>query len=292
METIMTYAYGFMIALIAELVVCKVLRFLLFYTIIEESTSQVITLFGKVVAVLDRPGVHFLWSTLTWRALLVGLMGQVYVLDMRMDQNYLRSQPVNSEEGAPMGIGVWYEMFIDNPLSFLFKNTNPRGSLAANVSNATVRSLSNLPLSQLLEDRHSLSQTVRSEVTQKSEEWGYKLGSIYIRKVHFRDENMIREIEGKVVNRLRQVTASIRQDGENQVHIITSSAQRTASIEFAKAEATRPKIVGKALTEISKDKEVSNALFEILETEKILANPGALVLLPRNHNLLATMTSL
>jgi regulator of protease activity HflC (stomatin/prohibitin superfamily) len=288
----MEYLYGFIVALIAEIIILKVLRFFLFYIVIEESTSQVITLFGKVVTVLDRPGLHFLWPAITWKALLVGFMGQVYKLDLRMDQNYLRSQPVNSEEGAPMGIGIWYEMFIDNPLSFLFKNTNPRGSLSANVSNATVRSLSNLPLSQLLEDRHTLSQTVRSEVTDKSEEWGYKLGSIYIRKVHFRDENMIREIESKVVNRLRQVTASIKQDGENQVHIITSSAQRTASIEFAKAEATRPKIVGSALTAISKDKDVSKALFEILETEKILANPGALVLMPRNNNLLASMTSL
>ena len=40
---------------------------------------------------------------------------RLYVLDMRLDQEYLRSQPVNSEEGAPMGIGIWYEMFISDP---------------------------------------------------------------------------------------------------------------------------------------------------------------------------------
>jgi hypothetical protein len=116
---------------------------------------------------------------------------------MRLDQEYLRSQPVNSEEGAPMGIGIWYEMFISDPVSYLFKNTDPRGSLAANVSNSTVRCLSNLPLAAMLEDRHAMSQTVRAEVTPKSHEWGYQLGSVYIRKVHFRDTNMIRQIEAR-----------------------------------------------------------------------------------------------
>mgnify|MGYP000315042270 CR=1 FL=1 len=66
-------------------------------------------------------------------------------------QAYLRSQPVNSEEGAPMGIGIWYEMYISDTVAFLFKNTDPRGSLRANVSNATVRCLSNMPLAEMLD---------------------------------------------------------------------------------------------------------------------------------------------
>ena len=190
-----------------------------------------------------------------------------------------------------MGIGIWYEMAVSNPVSYLFRNTDPRGSLAANVSNATVRTLSNLPLTKMLEDRHMLSQAVRTEVSQKSQEWGYNLGSVYIRKVHFRDHNMIKEIESKVVNRLKQVTASIRQDGENQVQIITNSAQRTAAIEFAKATAIRPEIVGKALQEIAKDKDILKALFEVLETQRVLASQGDLTLVPKNDQLLTELLS-
>ena len=73
-------------------------------------------------------------------------LGKCHVLDMRLDQEYLRSQPVNSEEGAPMGIGIWYEMYVSDPVAYLFKNADPRGSLRANVANATVRCLSNMPL--------------------------------------------------------------------------------------------------------------------------------------------------
>jgi regulator of protease activity HflC (stomatin/prohibitin superfamily) len=250
------------------------------YTIVEEGTCQVFILFGRVAGILREPGLHILPFRIGLSAFLVNWLGSRRVLDMRMDQQYLRSNPVNSEEGAPMGVGIWYEMYISDPVAFLFKNADPRGSLAANVSNAVVRSLSNMPLDKMLINRHAMSRMVREEVSPRSHEWGYKLGSVYIRKVHFRDVGMITQIEAKVVNRLRQVTSAIKQDGANQVNIITSTAERQAAIEFAKAGAIRPLIVGKALQAISADQEVSVALFEILETQKILDGKGYLTLIP------------
>ncbi|MHB8899321.1 MAG: SPFH domain-containing protein [Thermoguttaceae bacterium] len=254
-------------------------RLLGVYAIVQERQCHVYVLFGKVVGLLDEPGLHFLWPQLGWKSLFALWLGRCYVTDMRLDQEYLRSQPVNSEEGAPMGIGIWYEMFISDPVAYLFKNIDPRGSLAANVSNSTVRCLSNLPLAKMLVDRHTMSRTVRDEVTPKSNEWGYKLGSIYIRKVHFRDPEMMRQIESKVVNRLRQVTAAIKQDGANQVSIIRSTAERQAAIEFGKAAAVRPAIVGKAMSEIAADAEVSQTMFDILETQRIVEGECHLTLL-------------
>jgi hypothetical protein len=78
------------------------------YTVVQERQARVYVLFGKVVLVLDQPGLHLLWLKLGWKAPMVNWIGRCYVLDLRMDQEYLRSQPVNSEEGAPMGIGIWY----------------------------------------------------------------------------------------------------------------------------------------------------------------------------------------
>ena len=256
------------------------------YTIVNEGQWRVYVLFGRVLAVLDQPGLHLLLGSLGWRALIVNWIGRCHVLDMRVDQEYLRSQPVNSEEGAPMGIGIWYEMYISDPVAYLFKNADPRGSLAANVSNSTVRCLSNLPLADMLSNRHAMSQTVRGEVSPKSHEWGYKLGSIYIRKVHFRDAEMIKQIESKVVNRLRQVTSAIKQDGANQVSIIASTAERQAAVEFAKAAAIRPAVVGEALQRISEDPAVAAALFDILEAQKIIDGEARITLLPKQSALL------
>ncbi len=267
-----------------------VARILGVYAIVRERQCRVYVLFGKVIGTLDDPGFYFLWPRLGWKALFVGWLGRCHVTDMRLDQAYLRSQPVNSEEGAPMGIGIWYEMFISDPVAYLFKNADPRGSLAANVGNSTVRCLSNLPLAKMLVDRHPMSRTVREEVTPKSNEWGYKLGSIYIRKVHFRDPEMIRQIESKVVNRLRQVTSAIRQDGANQVSIIRSTAERQAAIEFGKASAVRPAIVGKAMANICSDPEVAQTVFEILETQRIVDGECNLTLVRMPaHGMLADM---
>jgi regulator of protease activity HflC (stomatin/prohibitin superfamily) len=249
------------------------------YAIVKERTCRVYVLFGKVIAKLDEPGLHVLPLKLGLSAFFINFLGKCYVLDLRLDQEYRRSEPVNSEEGAPMGIGIWYEMWISDPVAYLFKNTDPRGSLRANVSNATVRCLSNMPLAEMLETRHQMSQTVRTEVSGQSQAWGYQLGSVYIRKVHFRDAGMIKQIEEKVVNRLRQVTSAIKQAGANQVSVITSSAEREASIEFAKAAAIRPSTLGQALREIAQEPAVSGALFEILETQKLLASDARLTML-------------
>src|SRR6516225_4455620 len=237
-------------------------------------------LFGRVLGVISEPGLHFLWLRLGPQAALVRFFGRVHEIDTRLDQEYLRSNPVNTEEGTPMGVGVWYEMRVKHPIDFLFKNVDPRGSLRANVSNAAVRCLSNLPLHDMLESRHSMSRVVRGEVSPKADEWGYQLGSVYIRKVHFRDDLMIRQIEQKVVNRLRQVTSAIRQAGANQVDIITSSAERKAATEFAKARSLRPQMIGEALREIGQDADVLNAVFETLEVERLVKGQGEITLIP------------
>ncbi len=285
---------NFLITLIITFVACYVLvplffwllRFLGVYAIVEERTCYVYVLFGKVVAVINEPGLHILLFKMGLKAPIVRWLGRLYVLDMRIDQQYLRSQPVNSEEGAPMGIGIWYEMFISDPVAFLFKNADPRGSLAANVSNSTVRCLSNLKLADMLQNRHTMSQTVRAEVSPQSHEWGYKLGSVYIRKVHFRDHQMIKQIEEKVVNRLRQVTSAIKQDGANQVSIITSTAESQAAVEFAKAAAMRPRIVGEALNKVAADPEVESAMFEILEVQRLIESKARITLIPQKSGIL------
>jgi regulator of protease activity HflC (stomatin/prohibitin superfamily) len=261
------------------------------YAIVEERTCRVYVLFGRVVKILDEPGLHILPFVLGPSAFFINFLGQCHVLDLRLDQEYRRSEPVNSEEGAPMGIGIWYEMYVSDPVAYLFKNADPRGSLAANVGNSTVRCLSNMKLADMLQNRHLMSQTVRTEVSPQSQDWGYSLGSVYIRKVHFRDAGMIKQIEEKVVNRLRQVTSAIKQDGTNQVNIIASTAEQQAAIEFAKAAAMRPQIVGAALKKISQDPEISRALFETLETQNVIAGEAGITIVPRNGGLIGQLVA-
>jgi hypothetical protein len=100
---------------------------------------------------------------------------------------------------------------------------------------------------------------------------------------------MIRQIESKVVNRLRQVTSAIKQDGANQVSVIASTAERQAAVEFARAAAIRPEIVGATLQTISQDPEMASAMFEILESQKIIDGKARITLLPARSDLLGQL---
>jgi regulator of protease activity HflC (stomatin/prohibitin superfamily) len=289
---------SFLIALLATFLACFLLvpavlalaRWFALYVIVPERHAVVFELFGKVRQVITEPGLHSPWTSMGPFAVLVPFFGKKFIVDRRLDQTYLRSQPVNSEEGAPMGIGVWCEMMVTDPLAYIYRNNDPVGSLRANISNATVRCLSNMKLADMLEDRHAMSRAVRAEVSEKSREWGYGVGSIYVRKVHFRDQGMTLQIEQKVVNRLRQVTGAIQQDGANRVNVIRSTAERQAAVEFAKAAATRPQIVGKALAQIAQHPGIANALFEVLETQNVLASSGLSVeIVPAGAALLYTL---
>ncbi len=287
---ILAFAFGTFVALMLLLSLgFALMRGFGLYDVVRERTCHVYVLFGKVLGIVNEPGLHILPLELGPRAFVVRLFGQRHVLDLRVDQQYLRSQPVNSEEGAPMGLGIWYEMFISDPVSYLFKNTDPRGSLRANVGSTTVRALSNMRLSDMLETRHTMSMLVRNEVSPKAHEWGYKLGSVYVRKVHFRDAQMVHQIEEKVTNRLRQVTGAIRQDGVNQVSLIRGTAEREAAVEFAKATTLRPQILGAALREMLEKPKVAAVTFEVLEAQQLLASKAELTLLPPESPLLASL---
>lgn len=288
--TFLTTAVATFFALLIGLpILLGILKYLCWFTTVNECRCKVFVLFGKVIGVISEPGLHVIPFSIGPSVLLVPFFGKVHTLDLRLDQRYLRSRAVNSEEGTPVGIGVWYEMRVSDPVAYLFENTDPEGSLMANVTNTTVRSLSNMPLDSMMQNRHHMSREVRSEVSPKSESWGYSLGSVYIRKVHFRDAGMIHQIEQKVVNRLRQVTSAIRQAGDNQVDIVKSRAEREASIEFAKAHAIRPRLIGEALREIGEDPEVVDTLFAILETQELLAGNGEIVLMPPGDSLRSSL---
>ncbi|TWU03672.1 SPFH domain-containing protein [Neorhodopirellula pilleata] len=257
------------------------------YTCVQECEAQVFTLFGKVIGTLERPGLHLPISSFGPRAMLIPFFGKRYVVNTALRQHYLRGQMVNSEEGTPMGVGIWYEMQVQEPIAYLFTNANPDGSLQANVTSSTISTLSNLEMEKMLEDRHSLSRTVRKAVSPLSEKWGYRLGSVYIRKVEFTDQQMVDNITEKVVKRLVQVTSAMKQDGENRVGLIKSETAFKVSQKMAEAAAARPQIVGRKLNEIGKqDPEVLSTVLEVMEINSLLESGASIDVLPDSGNML------
>jgi regulator of protease activity HflC (stomatin/prohibitin superfamily) len=279
-EFLSSVVFGFIGTFVAVAFLVGLGRVFQFWRWLPERTVVVYTYFGKVIGEVSEPGMFFPVFHFGPKALLLPLFGKAYTVTTALQQSYLRNQLVNSEEGAPMGVGVWYEMYVQNCTAFLFQNSDPVGSLRANVATAVSRQLSNLKLETLLEDRDALSSKVREEVSPTSLKWGFQLGSTYIRKVAFRDKGMIAQIELKVVNRLRQVTAAMRQNGDNQVALIHSDADKKASEKLGQAQAVRPQVVGGALADIQKNPAVADALFRLLDIKATMKSTGKILISP------------
>ena len=261
------------------------------YTIVRECEVQVFTLFGKVIGSLDEAGLHFPVKIFGPRALLIPIFGKRHEVSAALRQHYLRNQMVNSEEGTPMGVGIWYEMRVIDPVDYLYVNANPEGSLEANVASSTISTLSNLEMEKMLEDRHSLSRNVRKTVSPLSEKWGYRLGSVYIRKVAFTDQHMVHNITEKVVKRLVQVTSAMKQDGENRVGLIKSETAYKVSQKMAEASAKRPEIVGETLNGIARDdQEILEAVMDVMETEKLLESGAKVDVMPPNASFMVQLS--
>ena len=94
-DVVIAVGATFLGMLLLEAVVLGLARFFGLYTIVTERTCRVYLLFGKVVGMISEPGLHFLPSVLGLKAFVVNFFGKCYVLDLRLDQEYLRSQPVN-----------------------------------------------------------------------------------------------------------------------------------------------------------------------------------------------------
>lgn len=253
------------------------------YTIVKERESQVFTLFGKVIGTIDEAGLRFPLAEFGMKAILIPLFGRKQSVSTALFQHYLRNLMVNSEEGTPMGVGIWYEMRVVNPVDYLYINANPEGSLQANVASSTISTLSNLEMEKMLEDRHALSRNVRKTVSPLSEKWGYCLGSVYIRKVAFTDMQMVHNITEKVVKRLVQVTSAMKQDGENRVGLIQSQTAYKVSSKMAEAASKRPEVVGQVLNDIgSDDPEILNSVLDMMETEKLLESHAKVDVVPKS----------
>ncbi|PQO31114.1 band 7 protein [Blastopirellula marina] len=284
--------FGFFVGVAFVPIMLRIATSFGLYVIVHECEAHVYTLFGKVIGTIDEPGLHLPISKFGVGALLVPFFGKRHVVSTALRQHYLRGQMVNSEEGTPMGVGLWYEMEVNDPVAYLFINTNPEGSLQANVASSAISTLSNLEMDKMLEDRHTLSRTVRAAVSPLSEKWGYRLGSVYIRKVFFTDVQMVHNITDKVVKRLIQVTSAMKQDGENRVGLIKSETAKEVSQKMAEAGAMRPDIVGKMLNEIGKaDPEILESVLEVMEVEKLLNSKAEVSIIPRGANVMFNLNS-
>ena len=271
---------------------CFWVRVLGVYVVVQERQCVVFELFGRVRLIEEQPGIHFPWLKMGLFAPLVAVFGKKRVVDLRLDQSYLRSQPVNSEEGAPMGIGVWCGMFVSDPMAYLYKNWDPVGSLRANVSERD---------RALLEQHEALGTYARDTALHEPGRARRSVGQVarmgLRRRQHLHPQGALSRRRHDSANRAesrQSPAAGDRRDSARRRESESTYSARPPSVRrpsrSLQAAATRPRIVGAALGEIAKDALIASALFELLETQNLLQSPGLEVsVLPQGTQFVAAI---
>src|SRR3954452_17076730 len=114
MTFLISAIFGFFATFIGTSILVAFGRIFQLWRVLPERTVIVYTFFGKVVGQVDEPGLFFPIAHFGPRALLFPFFGKAYTVKTVIHQAYLRNQLVNSEEGAPMGVGIWFEMYVNN----------------------------------------------------------------------------------------------------------------------------------------------------------------------------------
>src|ERR1022692_1576644 len=96
MNTLTAILIVFLVAFVAEQVVLLLSRMFGLFAVVQERTCRVYVLFGKVIGILDEPGLHILPFKIGPAAFVINFLGTCHVLDLRLDQEY-RSEEHTSE---------------------------------------------------------------------------------------------------------------------------------------------------------------------------------------------------
>ena len=83
MNTLIAILVVFLAAFVAEKVVLVLSRIFGLFAIVQERTCRVYVLFGKVIGILDEPGLHILPFKIGPAAFVINFLGTCHVLDLR-----------------------------------------------------------------------------------------------------------------------------------------------------------------------------------------------------------------
>ena len=86
MTFIISAGIAFVLASIFVPIFFAIQRLFGIYTVVNEQRSKVFVLFGRVIGVIDEPGLHIPLFKFGKKALLVSFFGKIHELDMRLDR--------------------------------------------------------------------------------------------------------------------------------------------------------------------------------------------------------------
>lgn len=249
------FAGGVVAALVLALVARK-----LFHAMtveVEDEETVLVTSFGKLVAKLDEPGLHFVPSR-------VMPYVKVAPVSQKLDFRHLTDLHVNDSEGTTVMVDLWIEFRIEDPVKAMYEVADWDQSLQNLVAHAATSVLGNRSFRQILCDRSELGRILQQDVSSETKRWGLKVELVFIRKVSLLPE-VSRRIFESISARLERARADIAEQGRLAVAKLEADTSVRIARLVAEAKAQYPLGVGRALAELRKEPRIARAYDELYE---------------------------
>jgi len=222
---------------------------------VEDEEAVLVTRFGRLVARLTTPGLHWFPSrAMPWV--------KTHPVSLRKDFRDFKSVHVNDARGTTVMIDLWLEFRITDPVKALFEVSDWDRLLQNLVAHAATSILCNREFKQILCDRSELSEVLRGDISAECARWGITVERVYIRNVMLLPE-VSRQIFETVAARLERARADIEEAGRLAVAKLEADTSVRVAALVTEAKGQYPKAIGAALERMKAEPAVLAAYNEL-----------------------------
>lgn len=227
---------------------------------VEDEHVALVTSFGKLVAKLDKPGLHVLPTKwLPWVS--------VEHVSLARDFRVIHDLHVNDARGTTVVADLWVELRVIDPEKALFAVEDWDQATQNLVVHAAMSILGSRDFQQILDDRSELGAQLQRDVSAETERWGVKVEQVFVRHVALTPE-VSRQVFGTVAARLEQARAVVTEQGRLDAAQLEADTSKQIAALVAEARAQYPLAVGRALARLKASPPVFaayNALYELAQ---------------------------
>lgn len=234
---------------------------------VEDEEAILVTRFGKLSTVLDKPGLHTCmdrwapWVKLTH-------------VSLARDYREFVDVHVHDVEGTTVLVDVWLELRVVDPVKATFAVADWDQALRNLVSHAITSIYGDHRFDDILRSRTELGARLEQEIGDDLRRWGVKIEQAYLRNVGLRPE-VERQILNSVAAQLERAKADVDEKGRIAVAHLEAETRVHIAELVASAKGQYPEAIGRAYEAMNARPAVRAAYDELYKLT--LVNPARMV---------------
>ncbi|MDX2024581.1 MAG: SPFH domain-containing protein [Deltaproteobacteria bacterium] len=228
---------------------------------VEDEHVALVTSFGRIVAKLEKPGLHVLpGKWLPWV--------KVHHVSRALDFRIIHDLHINDARGTTVVADLWVEVRVVDAEKALFAVEDWDQATQNLVVHAAMSILGSRDFQQILDDRSELGALLERDVSGETLRWGVKVERVFIRHVSLLPE-VSRQVFGTVATRLERARAVVVEKGRLDAAALEAETSKRVATLVAEAKSQYLLAVGRALERLRQIPAVFTAYNQLYDLAQL-----------------------